>query len=448
MRKVIPDELSLFDYQANGVKHLMKQRRSLLADQQGLGKTPQAVVCTNVWAAQHIVVICPAVVRSTWQHEFTRWDTLGRKSLLITSGKQSVASDVNLLIVSYDLAATEKWKAYLTQYLEASDSVLICDEAHYLKSWSAKRTRTIIYELAPVASKLLLLTGTPMTKNIADLHPLLCAVMPKYWPSLTDFCYQYSYPFPVPFGRGVEFRGTRNVKELKDKIGSVMLRRFKDEVLKDLPPKTYSNVYLDIDRNIADRSLQLVDYVMSKLQESNPTVSGTIDETAHITTLKRDLGVAKLKPLIEWLDLYFENNPDEPIVIYAYHKLVVQGLAAYCAARKLTYCTVTGSTSQSERTKAVSEFQAGNIQVFIGNIVAAGVGITLTRASTCIIAELDWTPANLAQSVDRLHRISQTRPVIIYFMLATNSLDDHIINVITTKMQDIDKVLGNGQQTE
>jgi SWI/SNF-related matrix-associated actin-dependent regulator 1 of chromatin subfamily A len=442
-RHIVPNNLTLYPYQRESVKRMMTMRRSFLCHEQGLGKSPISIVCSNAWATQHVVVICPAVVRSTWEYEFTRWDTLGRRVLLVSRGSQCVSSDINVIIISYDLASTAKWKDFLVAYLSKDDkSLLICDEAHFLKHHRSNRTQAVLKYIAPAASRLMLLTGTPMTRNIADLHPQLCIVAPKVFGKLADFCYRYSYPVPTPFGSGIEYRGTRNVKELRERLKPFMLRYFKCDVLKDLPPKTYSNVLLDIDAATAKQSLAVLDYVLAQLQEEGYNTDTATDEQQHIATIKRNLGVAKLKPLLAWLDCYLESSPDEPLIIFAYHKVVVAALVSYFSNRSISVTSITGSTTQQERAAAVNGFQRGDYQIIVGNIIACGTGVTLTRSNTVIFAELHWDPASIVQASDRAHRIGTTKPVMVYFMLAKDSLDDHIIDVVKTKMRDIGSVIG------
>lgn len=441
-RKVIPESLSLYPFQQEAVQKLRSVNSALLADEMGLGKTPQAIVLSNVHAPQHTVIICPAVVRPTWEKEIQKWDTLKRKVLLVSKGNQKVQSDVNIIIISYDLASSIKWAKFLISYLhEDPKSMLICDEAHALKSWNAKRTKVIINKLSPHANKLLMITGTPITKSVEDLHPLLTALRPNEFGKKLDFCYRYAFAYNTPFGSGVEFRGVKNVEELKERMSPFMLRRFKQEVLKDLPSKTHSNVWLDIDSQVAKESLKVLDHVLIRLQEEGFRTDMKLAES-HVATVKKNLGVAKLKPLIAWLDNYLETNTNEPLVIFCYHHVIVEALLLYFEQRNIKAVSITGLTSAKDREKAVTSFQAGHAQIFIGNIIAAGTGITLTRASTCILAELDWTPANIAQAIDRIHRITQVNPVMVYYMLAKDSLDEHIIDIVQQKIKDIDSVLG------
>jgi len=438
-RLIVPKSQQLLPYQKEGVLKLIKLRRSLLADQPGLGKTCQAIASSNAFQPQHMVVICPAVVRSTWAAEFKKWDTLGRELQVISNGKQLLLPATRVVIISYDLAASEAWTKLLVAYLSKhSDSMLVCDEMHYCKSWKAKRTQVVVKQLVPNAKYVQLLTGTPITKCVSDLHPLLCAIEPHKWGKHQDFCYKFSYPYPTPFGSGVEFRGTRNEDELKERMAPFTVRRFKQDVLKDLPPKRYANVYLDIDATVAEESLQLVDSALKQLGVEREA----LEQSDHVATVRQRLGVAKLPAIYKWLDNYLESSPDEQLVIFAYHKAVVHGVEAYLMDKGITTCAITGDTLPYMREKAVTDFQMGLKQVMVGNLIACGTGVTLTASSTVVFCEQDWNPANMLQASDRVHRIGTINPVTIYMLLAKDSLDDHIIEVLEQKMVDIENVVG------
>lgn len=435
-RSVVPDGLKLFKYQRDGVKFVAARRRAIIADVMGLGKTPQAIVAANVWSTTNCVVICPAVVRSTWEMEWKKWSTLSHSVTVVNGGKQSVAANCNVLIVSYDLSITPKWKQFIQVFLKRSEnSLLIVDEAHNCKNWRAQRTRAVIIDILPCTKRALFLTGTPMTKSVIDLHPLFCACEPRKWGKLTEFGARYSHAVETAFG--IEYRGLRNVDELKKRYANFMVRRFKEDVQKELPEKMYINVWLSVDAAIAARSMESA----AKVEEAIRLDKQVADE--NTATMRRELGLAKVQSTCEWIDNFLESEPDEPLVIFAYHKAVVASIYEHLKKKGLKVCKITGETSAEDRKLAVDGFQSGEFQVFIGNLVAAGVGITLHRAATALVTELDWRPDVVAQACDRLHRIGQKRTVKIYFLLAKDSIDMAVINVIRSKMKVIGEALGD-----
>ena len=158
---------------------------------------------------------------------------------------------------------------------------------------------------------------------------------------------------------------------------------------------------------------------------------------------RRMQGEKKLEPIIEWLSDQLENNI--PIVCFAYHRSVITKLVEHF--KEAAPAVITGDTSAQERFDAVQKFQSGGTNLFIGQINAAGVGITLTRSSTVCLAELDWSPAVLAQAWDRVHRIGQVNTVDVYYFVVKDSLDESINNVVVSRARIFKKVL-DGDSTE
>ena len=158
---------------------------------------------------------------------------------------------------------------------------------------------------------------------------------------------------------------------------------------------------------------------------------------------RRMQGEKKLEPIIEWLSDQLENNI--PIVCFAYHRSVIAKLVEHF--KEAAPAVITGDTSAQERFDAVQKFQSGGTNLFIGQINAAGVGITLTRSSTVCLAELDWSPAVLAQAWDRVHRIGQVNTVDVYYFVVKDSLDESINNVVVSRARIFKKVL-DGDSTE
>lgn len=437
---ITPKGLELFPYQKIGVKRLVNLPRALLADEMGLGKSPQAIVASNAIRFDLILILCPASVRSVWKYEYDRWNTCNRKAYVINSGAQTIPHDASVVICSYSISIQEKWIKRLKKFITDSETtLLICDEAHELKSWKAKRTKVALIELGRSTNYVWLLTGTPMKTSVTDLHSLATCCEPRYlggkWGTKLEFSYYYSYAHPTPYGEGIEFRGIRNVEELRQNLSRFMIRRYKVDVQPQLPPKMYNNVYLDIGQQAdlpkTDRE-KIVEAIVKQV-----TLMGT-----SYATLRHDLGVSKTKPFLEWLDTFIEANPKEPLVIFAIHKQVVKLIAEHLTKNGIRHGVLTGDTSPRDRGSIVESFQSGEISCFVGNIIAAGTGITLHRACNVIFAELDWTPANLSQAADRLHRIGQKRTVNVWFMLALGTIDEDIIDVIQQKMKDTALAVG------
>ena len=432
--------LALFPYQAVGVKWLLTSRykRKLLADQPGLGKSPQVIVASNAICPTYTIIICPAVVKGVWRYEWERWSTLKNKNVhTIKSKKDVITAESHVVIVSLDTAKQPKRKRELKELLKQPNTLLVIDEAHQCRGYNTQRSK-VLSDLSTAASRTWLLTGTPMLKAVGDLYPFIQVCeggLGKRTERFHEFCYQYSFAYPTPFGTGVEYRGVRNAKELRHRLSRFMLRRYKKDVLPDLPKKLYHMIPVDIGRNTAEFTVPI--------QEISKLLEGQIStEANNYPALRKALGITKLPMMLEWLDLFYETHGTEtPAIVFANHKTTIQGLEEYYRKKLLPFGTISGATPANERTKIVADFQTGKIQAIILNIIAGGVGITLTRADHVIFAELDWTPANLSQAVDRVHRIGREEPVNIYFLLAENTLEEDMFEMIKMKLEDVGKVM-------
>lgn len=405
------------------------------------GKTPQAFVTANGYGSTRIVIICPAIGRHTLAHEAQIWCTLPHKVKVIDSSRVKIKNDDSIIIISYHLANTPKFKNFLIRFLKgSSNSLLICDEAHNLCSWKAAWTRSILIDISPNAAHLLLLTGTPYRNKITDLHPMFSACEPKLWGKFKDFANYYSFPVPSQHGYGIDYVGKRNVNELRKKASIFMIRRFKKDVLKDLPPKIYSNVYLDIPAAIAKKSLENSEEIVAAIKKGSVLKLGK-ESHGQLATMRKELGIAKVSAIQDWLDDFFSNNSDTQLVLFCYHVAVADALLSFLESKKISCAEILGRTPPNTREKNISGFQSGSLQVLVCNILAAGTVINLQNAHTCAFAELDWTNANLDQAVDRLHRIGTKEKVSIFFLLAENSIDTVIIKVLRRKKKDIEAVV-------
>lgn len=445
LKDFVPEGLSLRPYQLTDLKLLVSRKRNLLKWDMGLGKTPVSVVAANVFRklfCARTLVIAPSSMKHTWKDEFEKWSVLPHNVLVVKGGKATIPSDTDVVIISYDTAKKKRWYTLLAKWLKSGrdktePGFLILDESHFIRKWSSARTKNIFNYILPHASRLLLLTGTPMLNNISDLHPQFSACAPGKWGKLIDFSYEYSYPQPNPWSySGVDFVGTRNVPALRKKAASFLIRRFKKDVLKDLPEKMLHYVYCEVTPSLAKATLRCSEQIIKAILEGR-------EVPAHaMPTERKQLGLEKVPAACAWIDEFFEAYPSESLVVFAYHKDVIRLLLQHALEKKYMAESLTGETSAEERHKIKTRFQAGHTQLLIANILAGGVGLTLTRANTALFVELEWSPLLLKQAEDRLHRLTQHKPVNIFYLLAEDSIDDKVIGVIKRKLRDADTAVG------
>lgn len=393
-------------------------------------------------------------MKGTWSHEFALWDSNNHVVQILHKGKDAIDVRTSVLILSYDLSIRKEVRIRLAQFLAQSPSLLIADEAHAIKSLKSVRTNVFLYALLPRAKHALLLTGTPMPNTVKDLYPLVYAAeayqahrgQPHLNGSKTtqveglhQFCEKYAYPMPTPYGDGLEYRGLRNVPQLKARLNQYMVRRFKKDVLKQLPKRIYSHLYLDIPKTLAEQSMEHVEAIRKSI------IRNRIERDIRLpkyATFRRELGLIKLPSICNWLDDLFAAQPDTPIVLFSIHTDVIAGLNQYLQKKKIPYGEISGRISAKERTQVVDNFQKKELQCMNAQIVAGGVGITLTRASIILLTELPWSPWELDQAISRCHRIGQKKPLQIFFALAANSIDEAVIGTVRAKLEQQQRVLG------
>lgn len=455
--------MNLYPYQVEGAQWLSKMPHALLADEMGLGKSAQAITACDHIDARNIVVVCPASVRVNWDREFTRFSKIQRPSkVLFTGDDRPTVPGIN--VISYDLlASNEKLRAAMKA---VQWDVLILDEAHYLKERTAKRTKAIYGHrqyagLMQSSKRCWRLTGTPMPNNPSELYAHLKSMGVEnrsYWDFVFDFCDGFNGDY------GYKITGVKNAPRLKALLSQIMLRRKKEEVMPQLPDITFSEVTVERSKVELDpyfyenwRPIGIPAF-LAQLETQDKTLKASMEAirsghhhttvdtmellkayTKSTSTLRRYIGMAKLPAILEILKEELRTKQVEKIVLFAVHKDVID--TAREQLREFHPVTLYGNTPYQSRQRRIDAFQADrHTRVFIGQIVAAGTGINLTRSNEVAFLESDWVPANNAQAVMRCHRIGQTRHVRVRMFTCAGSVDEDVMRVLVHKTREIAKV--------
>jgi SWI/SNF-related matrix-associated actin-dependent regulator 1 of chromatin subfamily A len=429
----------LMPYQNQGAEFLAARKTAFLADEPGLGKCAQTIRACDMLGAETILIICPASVCKTWEREFEKFSQYVRYIHILRTGMKPYGGAVN--IVSYDLAATVLKEALMLLKYE----VLVLDEGHYLKNPQTKRTQAVYgwkgqKGFVHISNNIYVLSGTPAPNNPLELYPHCKALFADAFQkknggymNKTDFLLRYCKTEKNGFG--LKIVGGKNLSELKERLTPYLLRRKKTEVQKDLPPVIETELYLEpkaSDRRTTSELELQMQLVEQALKSKNPIKA--IEELApHVATLRRYLGMLKVAPLIEWVKDQLDGGL-EKIVIYAYHKDVIEGLRFFLS-KVFHVVSIDGSTISNKRDEQAQKFQNDpNCRVFIGQIQAAGTGLNeLVVAHTMVLAEFSWVPAENEQVIGRLYRIGQTKNPLIYYAMIADSLDEHIARVARGK---------------
>ncbi len=437
IRLEVPEGLELYPYQRKDCRFFVRKKRGCNFSEMGTGKSPICVVWANTLPAQKVLVIVPAIMRLTMEEEFLKWST--RDYVVETAYKlpDRPTAETTIYIVSYNWVTHLKNLRFIKKW---GFDTLIVDEFHNCKSIRAKRSKAVVHDVMRLDTleNIMCMTGTPITRTAGDYYNQIKTFIPKMvLGTYTDFRNKFMYKRHNGFG--IEYYGARNEEVLQEICKPFVRRRLKKDVLKDLPPKILKNVYVSIPKALAKKSLDYVDHAMNQI--TGIRSKDIVLDDNYVATMKRELGLAKVRSSVEYIQTVLEEK--DCLVIFAYHIDVIKILKKCLLEKKVDCRSITGSTSDKNRQKYVRDFQAGNLPVLILNIVAGGVGITLTRADHAVFCELDWSFATVNQAMDRLHRITQQRTVQIDFVLAKNSIDAEIISAITTKKQVSSKMLGD-----
>jgi SNF2 family DNA or RNA helicase len=269
-------------------------------------------------------------------------------------------------------------------------------------------------------------------------------------PGLISFwAYVHQYCAAKNTRWGWDFSGASNTEELHRLLSdTIMIRRLKKDVLKDLPPKIKTVLPLEMEDKVAREyryaESNLIEWLQSKEGKKAAERAQMSETLVRIEKLKQLAFQAKKKSVLAWIDEFYETG--EKLVVFCTHKTTVEELKT----RYKEVCVVLdGSTSMKDRQKAVDDFQNNpEVKIFIGNLNAAGVGITLTASSNVAFVELGWSPGLHSQASDRCHRIgSKGDSINTYYLIAEDTIEEEIAALLDKKMKVLDQVL-DGKETE
>ncbi len=381
-----PEGRTYLPYQRAGIAYAMARAATLIGDEMGLGKTIQAIGVLNAGHARRVLIASPASLKLNWRRELTAWMVEPLPVHVIDGGKATFpdVSGGGVVVINYDVMHN-----YEAQLRAVSWDLLVCDEAHLLKSKSARRTRAVFggaatkkaAAVAPIAARRrLLLTGTPMSNRPSELHPLLAFLDRSTWGDFFPFARRYCNAYQTRFGW--DFDGSSHLDELQERLrASVMVRRLKADVLTELPAKVRQVVPLEAG-TAALRRLLADEQAAHEAWEALAS-AGAASRAAAFAELSRAreaVGLAKA-PLVAEHVLRDEG----PVVVFAHHKSVIAALVAALGEAGRTVVTVTGDMAGPERQASVDAFQGGTADVIMGTLGAMGVGHTLARSAHVIM---------------------------------------------------------------
>ncbi|KAK6627944.1 hypothetical protein RUM44_010426 [Polyplax serrata] len=418
---------SLLPFQVDGIRFgIKKQGRCLIADDMGLGKTIQAlgIACyfKENWP---LLIICPSSMKFPWQEAVKTFLPNVNPSVTVVNTGRDPMLHTDIIITSYDLMKNCGDKIEKKRF-----GMIIFDESHLLKSSKSARTKVAL-QLCKLSSKIILLSGTPALSRPQELYSQISAIDSYTFPNFYDFGMRYCDGKKDKFGWN--FNGSSNLEELEVYLRKkIMIRRLKSEVLAQLPEKI---------RKVVVLKPNMVKTVMKQLQqiESEYTKQKGADKHSTLLSYYSMTGSAKLAAVCEYIDDKVENN--NKFLVFAHHANVLNGICDLLEKKNVEYIRIDGSVNSEDRQLMCQRFQtADKCRVAVLSLKAANSGITLTEAQLVIFAELYWNPGELTQAEDRAHRIGQQDSVLVEYLLARGTADDHLWNLVQSKLNVLNKV--------
>jgi SWI/SNF-related matrix-associated actin-dependent regulator 1 of chromatin subfamily A len=426
------------EHQKEAVQKLVENKKFILADDMGLGKTTSAIIAALESGSKKVLIICPATLKINWKREI---ESYSDKSVYIAEGK-NFSTDADFVIINYDIIKNfhDTKKKGESQILDANFDLVVVDEAHYIKNATAQRTK-LINDLVKKVDRLWLLTGTPMTSRPIDYFNLLSLIespVAKNWMAYA-IRYCQGYQFNVGGRKVWNVMGASNLEELRDRTSGLTLRRLKENVL-DLPDKIITPVYLRLKSKMYEEIMgEYYDWYDKNPEESK---SLTVQFT-KLTKIRQVIADEKVSQTIELAENIVEQG--KKVIIFCNF---TDSLNKICEHFGKAAVKINGSMSKPERQHSVDSFQENDkIKVLVGNIRAAGVGITLTAAEAVIMNDLSFLPSDHAQAEDRAYRYGQKNNVLVYYPIFENTIEGIIYDILNNKKQVIATVMGDNQNT-
>ncbi|XP_061957012.1 uncharacterized protein LOC133678636 isoform X2 [Populus nigra] len=458
--RMLPRKLldALLPFQLDGLRFgLRRGGRCLIADEMGLGKTLQAIAIAGCFINEGpILVVCPAILRFSWAEELERWMPFCLPSEIhLVFGHRTNPMHLTrcpkVVVISYTMLHHLR-----KTMLEQEWALLIVDESHHVRCSKNKSEPNEIKAVLDVAEKvkrIVLLSGTPSLSRPFDIFHQINML----WPGLLG---QNKYDFAKTYcavrvvctyeGKGFQdFSKGIRLEELNVLLRqTVMIRRLKEHVLKQLPPKRRQIIRLLLKRSdiISAKAAcgGLVNHDASERNAAEVINSENIDgsdESGGCCRSKKlsyqELGIAKLSGFCEWLSIHpvisesdgvaklDVNHSSQKMIIFAHHLKVLDGVQEFVHEKGVGFVRIDGNTLASDRQNAVLSFQSSNkVKIAIIGITAGGVGLDFSSAQNVVFLELPQSPSLMLQAEDRAHRRGQSNAVNIYIFCAKDTMDE------------------------
>jgi SWI/SNF-related matrix-associated actin-dependent regulator 1 of chromatin subfamily A len=447
-----PADQELAGFQKAGVEFALRRQNTLIGDVPGLGKTMQAICFANEIDAKRVLVICPASIRLQWAKKIREWSTMRWPYVIypVLHGRHGVHPNAQWTVISYDLARSPAIGKALAAGLY---DLLILDEAHYLKTVDAARTRAVFgggedrqfTALAERCGAILGLTGTPLPNRPREAYTILRGMNFDAIDFMSEEAFRFRFNPAIKReteeGKIYIDERTGRHGELQTRLrANLMVRREKhgpNGVSNQLKLPFYDIVHIE-ETGAVKQALQaesMLDIDPEDLTGADMTILG------HISVVRRMMGVAIAPLAADYIEMLLDGG-EEKVIVFGWHievlNILQQRLDRYGVVR------IDGSVGAARKQVLVDSFREDlGKRVCLGNLLSMGTGTDGLQdvAQHVIFAEADWTPGNNQQGVDRLDRMGQKGQVQADFLVAPGSFSERILASALRKNATVNKVL-------
>lgn len=444
-------EVRGYDYlphQKEGVEFLLQRDGCILADGMGVGKTIQAVTASLATKLKRVLIVCPSSLKINWYRELSTFTD----NISIVNGQ--IYKQARFTIINYDIlknfhtrasdVKTNEEEMFISRELVNSKfDLVIIDEAHNVRNKDSIRG-DIISDICVKFNhpRVWLLTGTPVANRPKDFYNLLKIIRSPISVNYDHYMRRYCKGRKVRRTIKGKVRdtwvteGEENLDELADRVRHLILRRTKEDVL-DMPPKVITNVLLELNKKQKERyDLVWSDYLEKRLLENkrgNPR-----KELVELGLLKKFVAMEAI-PYTEELAKDAIDNGEKVVIFTTLNEEQDQICKLFDNNIVVRH---NGSMSEDEKQQSVDRFQNDpEVKVFVGNIISAGTGITLTAGTVTIFNSYSWVPGDNDQAEDRTHRLGQQYSCSVYYMCFVNTISEIVLNTLKKKRSVINKIL-------
>ena len=445
----------LFDYQKQGINFMCNVSKAIMGDDMGLGKTLQTITTVQELGCQKVLIVCPNSLKFTWSKEFKHWT--GREcQVLTTSSKKRVLSGFKdgILVVNYESIWDRKTKDLLKEISKVNWDVVIYDEAHRLKNRKATHTKAC---KKIKAERTYMLTGTPIENSPDEMWSLLNIMYPKtfnsYWRFVEQWC--KTSEFRVGGRQIKNVTGCLDPKAMHEMLSPIMIRRLKKDVLHQLPDKTYKTITVEL--NPSDRKVydELRDEMVAELGTGEVVITANILTqmmrlrqvaiSSQLLSEEEPMGLVKSSKLEVVEEIVSQSIDSHKLVLFTQFKSSLRIMKNLLESSGIKCLEISGDISSDKRQEYCDLFQSDDsYRVILCTIQTAGVGLTLTKADICIFIDKHYNPQLNKQAEDRLYRIGQKNSVQVISVIAKDTLEERIEDMLRTKNDMFEQVV-NGR---